>query len=294
MGTGEGERQGEGRVALLGTGLLGTAMAEALLAREVQLTVWNRTAEKTAVLVAKGAHAAASPEDAVRGAARVHLVLSDDDAVDAVVAQVGAGLAPGAVLVDHSTTLPARTRARAERLATAGVAFLHAPVFMTPTTAREAKGMILASGPRSVFERVEGALRAMTGEVWWVGERADLAVCEKLFGNAIQVAVCAALADVLAMARAAGVEPALAAEIFSRYDVVRSLPSRSKKMARGDWTPSWTLAMARKDVRLMLETAGEGAPLSVLPGAAQAMDRALARGDGELDYGVLARPFVEE
>jgi 3-hydroxyisobutyrate dehydrogenase-like beta-hydroxyacid dehydrogenase len=286
------EGVGTGSVALLGTGLLGAAMAEALLARGVRLTVWNRTVGKTAPLVEKGAKAAASAAAAVRGAERVHLVLSDDDAVDEVSSRVVPALAEGATLIDHSTTLPARTRARAERLRAAGVAFLHAPVFMTPTTAREAKGMILASGPRAVFERVEAALRAMTGDVWWVGERADLAVCEKLFGNAVQVAVCAALADVLVMARAAGVDPELAAEIFSRYDVVRSLPSRSKKMARGDWTPSWTLAMARKDVRLMLETAADGDALAVLPRVADAMDRALARGDGALDYGVIARNAV--
>jgi 3-hydroxyisobutyrate dehydrogenase-like beta-hydroxyacid dehydrogenase len=291
MGIGDGKGDG---IALLGTGLLGTAMAEALLARGADLAVWNRSPGKAAPLGERGARVAESAAEAVRGAARVHLVLSDDDAVDAVLDRIAKALAPAAIVVDHSTTLPARTRARATRLAEAGVAFLHAPVFMTPTTAREAKGMILASGPREVFDRAKGALEAMTGEVWWVGERADLAVCEKLFGNAIQVAVCAALADVLAMARAAGVDPELAAEIFSRYDVVRSLPSRSKKMARGDFTPSWTLAMARKDVRLMLETAGEAIPLAVLPAAAQAMDRALARGDGDLDYGVLCREAVRK
>lgn len=281
------------RVALLGTGLLGTAIAEAMLARNEPLVVWNRTRSKLAPLEARGARAAASPEDAVRGAARVHLVLSDDDAVDAVLGSIAGALAPSAVIVDHTTTAPSRTKERGARLAAGGFAFLSAPCFMTPTTAREAKGMVLVSGDPAAYARVKDALARMTGEVWFLGERPELAVATKLFGNCVQVAVCGALADVFAIARGAGVDPEAAAEIFSRYDVVRSLPSRAKKMARADTTPSWTLAMARKDVGLMLEAAAaSGLPLAVLPGVAARMDAELAAGHGALDYGAIALPAV--
>lgn len=281
------------RVALLGTGLLGTAIAEAMLGRGEPLVVWNRTAAKAAPLAARGALALDDAAAAARGAARVHLVLEGDDASDAVLATIRGALAPDAVVIDHSTTSPARTKERGARLAAEGVAFLSAPCFMTPTTAREAKGMVLVSGDPSAWARAEAALRRMTGEVWWLGERAELAVATKLFGNCVQVAVCGALADVFAIARGVGVDPEQAAEIFSRYDVVRSLPSRAKKMARADTTPSWTLSMARKDVALMLEAAAHsGLPLAVLPGVAARMDAAIAEGRGPLDYGAIALDAV--
>jgi 3-hydroxyisobutyrate dehydrogenase-like beta-hydroxyacid dehydrogenase len=268
--------------ALLGTGLLGTAIAEGMLARGEDLVVWNRTPEKALPLAAKGARVATSAAQAANDADRVHLVLSDDAAVDATLAEI----APCGVVIDHTTTLPRATKERAERCKARGIAFLSAPCFMTPTTARESKGMILASG--AGWDQVKEALARMTGDVWYLGERAELAVSYKLCGNAVQVAVAGALADVIAIARGAGVDPGEVAELFTRYDVVRSLPTRAKKMARGDVTPSWNLAMARKDVRLMLETAKTGAPLAVLPGVAARMDAALADGHAADDYGAIA------
>lgn len=278
--------------ALLGTGILGTAIGEAMLARGEPLVVWNRTPGKTAALAAKGARVARAAHEAAATAERIHMVLSDDDAVDAVLADVVP--AHDAIVIDHSTTLPRRTKERAERCASRGIAFLGAPVFMTPTTAREAKGMMLVAGPQAIFEKAQAALAKMTGDVWYLGERTDLAVSYKLFGNCVQVAVCGALADVFAIARGAGVEMDQAAEIFSRYDVVRSLPTRAKKMARADLTPSWTLEMARKDVGLMLETAATtGLPLSILRGVASRMDQAIADGHGADDYGAIALKAVQ-
>ncbi len=273
--------------ALLGTGILGTAIGEAMLARGESLVVWNRTMHKTASLASKGARVARAAHEAVAAAERVHLVLSDDDAVDAVLADIAPGA--DAIVIDHTTSLPRRTKDRGERCALRSVAFLSAPVFMTPTTAREGKGMMLVAGPRDVFDRARQALERMTGDVWYLGDRTELAVSYKLFGNCVQVAVCGALADVFAIARGAGVDPEQAAEIFSRYDVVRSLPTRAKKMARADLTPSWTLEMARKDVGLMLETAGTtGLQLAILRGVASSMDAAIAEGHAADDYGVIA------
>src|SRR4051812_33378848 len=107
------------KIAHLGTGLLGAAMIEASVARGDEVVVWNRTAARAEALVARlreqkreGARAAASPAAAVKGAERVHVTLSDDAAVDALLPQIVPALAPGAVIVDHTTTSPKGTRAR--------------------------------------------------------------------------------------------------------------------------------------------------------------------------------------
>ena len=178
------------RVAVLGMGLLGSGFAEGLLARGGStVIVWNRTAARTAPLVALGATAADSPAEAVRGAERVHLVLLDDDSVDAAIAEFQAALHPDAVIIDHTTTQPARTAERAVRLDAAGIRYLHAPVMMGPGAARDAKGMMLVAGPSDRVAQVRDVLSMMTGEVWHVGERADLAAVYKLFGNAATLSV---------------------------------------------------------------------------------------------------------
>ena len=136
-------------ITFLGTGLLGAAFAEAAAQRGDTVTAWNRTAAKAQALAQFGVKPAANPADAVRGASRVHLVLKDDAVVEEVIGAARPGLAAGAVIVDHSTTLPALTAARSERLAREGVKYLHCPVFMGPAAARTAKGSMLAAGPMS-------------------------------------------------------------------------------------------------------------------------------------------------
>jgi len=274
-------------VAFLGAGMIAAGMIEGLRRRGEEVAVWNRTAAKAQALAAVGARVAEAPIDAVRGAARVHVVLSDDAAVDAVLEAARPGLDRGAVVVDHSTTSPAGTARRAAAMQAEGRAFLHAPVFMSPQFARDAKGMILVAGPRATFERVRGELEKMTGEVWWLGERPDLAAANKLFGNAAIMAIVAGLADIYAMADALEIERRDAHALFSKFKVGATVDARGAKMASGDFTPTFDLTMARKDVRLMIEAAGDE-PLAALPAIADAMDRAIAAGRGALDLGALA------
>ena len=95
--------------------------------------------------------------------------------------------APDAVLIDHTTTLPELTARRAERLAAQGMKYLHCPVFMGPAAARNAQGLMMAAGPRAIFENVKADLARMTGRLDYMGERADLAAVNKLLGNAMIV-----------------------------------------------------------------------------------------------------------
>lgn len=275
-------------VAFLGTGLLGSALVEAAAGRGERLAVWNRTAEKARALAPLGVRVADSPADAVRGAARVHLVLRDDAAVEAVVAALRPGLAADAIVVDHSTTDPARTAARAERLAAEGVRYLHCPVFIGPAAARAGKGVVLASGPRALFDAVAGALGRMAPRVEWLGERPDLAAVYKLCGNTLIIGLSAVVADVYAVAGGAGVPAADAYRVFDLLDPAGMIAGRGRKMAEGDVAPQFELAMARKDVGLMLDTAA-GRPLAALPAVAARMDALIADGHGGDDLAVLGR-----
>jgi len=271
-------------VTFLGAGLMGSALAEAAAKRGDRVTVWNRTEAKAEPLRAFGIRVAKTPAEALEGAERVHVMLTDDAAVDAVLEACAGRLT---VLVDHSTTSPSGTASRATRLESAGVAYLHAPVFMSPAMCRSAGGIMLVAGPRPLFDRLEPALKAMTGSLEYLGERRDLAAAYKLFGNAMILAITAGLADVLGMAASLGIEPQAAHALFGKFNPAGVLTYRGANMAKGDYTPSFELTMARKDAGLMIEAAGSR-ELSVLPAVAKRMDELIARGYGEKDLGVLA------
>lgn len=273
-------------IAFLGTGLLGAAFAEAAAARGDTVTAWNRTAAKAQALARFGVKAAASPAEAVRGATRVHLVLRDDAVVEEVIAAARPGLSPGAIVLDHTTTRPDLTAARAKRLQAEGLGYLHCPVFMGPAAARQAQGSMMVAGPRALFERVEADLAKMTARLEYLGERADLAAAHKLFGNTVIIGLVAIMADVLAIARSGGVDPQAAIDRLRTLDLNAMVARRGVAMAKGDFTPSFELAMARKDVGLMLETA-EGAPLAALPAIAARMDELIAAGHGDKDASAL-------
>ncbi len=280
------------QIAFLGTGLLGAAFAEAAATRGDTVTAWNRTADKVQALARFGVQPAATPADAVRGAARVHLVLKDDAVVEEVIAAARPALATGAVIVDHTTTLPALTAQRAQRLAAEGIRYLHCPVFMGPPAARKALGSMLACGPRPLFDSVRDELAKMTGKIEYLGERSDLAAVNKLFGNAMIIGMSAVIADILTIAQASNVPAADAIKLLGLLDLNAVAAGRGGNMAKGNFTPTFELSMARKDVRLMLEACGER-PMAALPGIAARMDQLIAAGHGAQDPGVLAIDAVK-
>jgi 3-hydroxyisobutyrate dehydrogenase-like beta-hydroxyacid dehydrogenase len=279
-------------VGFLGTGLLGGAMVEGMLRRGDQVTVWNRTESKARALEQFGATVAVTPGDAVAAADHVHLVLPDDAVVEDLLAQIKPTLRPDAIVIDHSTTSPRGTKERVARMQQAGVRFIHASVFMSPAMARDAVGVILAAGPRDVYDDVLDELEKMTGEVWYVGERGDLAAAYKIFGNSMLFVIAAGVTDVFAMAKGLGIAPADALAVFSKFQPGGLIKSRGDKMARGDFSASFELTMARKDMRLMLEAAG-AQPMVVLPSIAKAMDEAIAKGHGQDDLGAIAAEVIK-
>lgn len=271
-------------VAVLGTGLLGAGFVEGMRRRGDAVRVWNRTAARAEALRPLGVEVAPDPAAAVRGAARVHLVLSDDAAVDAVLDAAAPAL--DAVVVDHSTVSPGGVVRRAARF---GARYVHAPVFMAPQNARDGTGILLVSGPAAVVDALLPELRRLTGKVLALGERVDLAAAYKLFGNSVLFALVAAAADVTRMARALDVDPADALRLFETFDPSPTLRLRGARIARQQFLPaSFEVAMARKDAGLMLEVAGE-AELLVVPSVARRLDALLALGHGELDLAALGR-----
>lgn len=277
-------------IAFFGMGLLGANFVRAALRRGEQVNVWNRTADRARVLEADGARVFDDPAEAARGATRIHLTVSDDAAVDGVLARARAGIGSAAVIVDHTTTSASGVRARAERHAREGIEFQHAPVFMGPQNARESTGTMLVSGDAQRVERLRPELEKMTGKLVYLGPAEERAAQFKLMGNLFLMHITGGVGEVLALGKAFGIEPRDAAKIFQIFNPGATLGARvSRIVAPQGAATSWELQMARKDARLMQEAATEGGvELALLQQIAAAMDRGIAAGHAREDWTVIA------
>ena len=280
------------KIAFFGTGLMGTGFVRHLLASGLEVNVWNRSAAKARALEAHGATAFDDPAAALAGAQRIHLSLSDDSAVDSVLEPLAAAIPAATWIVDHTTTAVTPTAERVARWNARGRTFVHAPVFMAPSNALDGTGLMLVSGAKLRHDTLLPALQQMTGNVVYLGEAPERAAAFKLFGNLTLLGMLGVLGDVNRLAHAVGIPTAEAFSLFKHFNPGQFLPARAAKIAAGEFTaPSFEVAMARKDVRLMIEEAQRGGiDLFVMPGVAAMFDATIERGGGTLD--VLAAASV--
>jgi 3-hydroxyisobutyrate dehydrogenase len=280
------------KIAFFGAGLMGTGFVRRMLANGDEVNVWNRSPARAKALEEHGARAFADAAAAVKGVDRIHLSLSDDASVDAVLEPIADVIDATTPIVDHTTTAPTPTRDRAARWDARGRQFVHAPVFMAPANAHEGSGLIIVSGEKGRCDALMPALQKMTGKVVYLGPAPDRAAAFKLFGNLTLIGIAGVLGDVVRLAQACGVPPADAMELFANFNPGQMLPARAAKIASGPYEPpSFEIAMARKDVRLMIEEAQRhGFGLAVMPAVAAVYDAAIARGEGQLDATAAFRP----
>jgi 3-hydroxyisobutyrate dehydrogenase len=279
------------RIAFFGAGLMGAGFVRRARANGIDVNVWNRNAAKARALEADGAKAFAEPAAALAGAERIHLSLADDASVDAVLEPLAAAVPAGTWIVDHTTTAVRPTAERVARWDVRGRVFVHAPVFMAPQNAHDGTGLMLVSGARARHDALLPALQQMTGNVLYLGEAPERAAAFKLFGNLTLLGLLGVLGDVNRLAHAVGISTSDAFSLFKHFNPGQMLPARAARIEAGkDQPPSFEIAMARKDVRLMIEEAQRGGvELFVMPGVAAMFDAAIARGEGALDAAAAAR-----
>ena len=282
------------RVAFIGAGLIGGSLAQAMATRgeHGSVVVFNRTREKAEAL--DGVEVVDTAAEAARAAHKfVHITMSEDEALDRVLQneELLAALSErDVILIDHTTASPQGTRERHDRLAARGIKMIHAPVFMSPAACLEAQGVMIVSGPRGLIVQAHDHLAAMTGKLVDLGERVDAAASYKLFGNALIISLTGAMADVYTMAEQMGFSREEAFKLIDFFNPGNTLKGRGARMAEEDYSTSFEVSMARKDVRLMIEAAGErGDELITLPAVAARLDALIARGHGDEDLGAIAR-----
>jgi 3-hydroxyisobutyrate dehydrogenase len=280
-------------IAFLGTGLMGTGFVRRARANGLAVRAWNRSAAKAQALAAQdaGVTACATVAEAVRGAERIHLSLADDTSVDAVLEPLAGTLPAGTWLIDHTTTAVRPTAERVARWDARGVRFVHAPVFMAPANCAEGTGLMLISGDPARHAALQSALQAMTGKLVDLGPQPERAAAFKLFGNLTLLSILGILGDVGRLAAAVGIDMKDAFSLFEHFNPGQTLPQRAKRISSGQYTPpSFEMAMARKDLRLMVEEAARGGQtLVMVPALAALLDAGIARGEGALDVAAAVR-----
>lgn len=280
------------KIAFLGAGLMGTGFVRRALDNGLDVNVWNRNPQRAQALQPHGAKAFDDAAAAVRGADRVHLSLADDASVDAVLEPIAAHIGANTPVIDHTTTAPTPTRDRAARWSARGQVFVHAPVFMSPVHCYEGGGIMLLCGDKARCDALSPELQKMTGKLVYLGEAPDRAAAFKLFGNLTLIGLSGVIGDVVRLAQACNIAPAEAVALYNDFNPGQILPARAAKIASGPYEPvSFEIAMARKDVRLMIEEAHRyGFDLQVMPAVAALYDAAIARGEGHMDASVAVRP----
>jgi 3-hydroxyisobutyrate dehydrogenase-like beta-hydroxyacid dehydrogenase len=170
------------RIGFLGLGKMGTPMALRLLAAGHELSVWNRSEERTKSLIHEGAIAAATPAEAELGSDAVITMFPDDSVYDEVLFGVHRlidALSPGVLHILCGTI----SMAFAERLtlehANRGLDFLAAPVFGSPSDALDGQLSIAVAGSDMAVERARPLLATFSRSISVVGEEPQQAYATK-------------------------------------------------------------------------------------------------------------------
>jgi 3-hydroxyisobutyrate dehydrogenase len=288
-------------VGIAGTGRMGAAIAMRLLGQGHAVTVWNRTAAKTAPLVAAGAKAADSPAALASAVDVIITILTDAAAIDAAYdgpSGLLSGDVKGKLFIEMSTVRPETARARGTKIRAKGAAMVECPVGGTTGPAKEGKLFGFAGAEAADFARAKPLLEQMCRRIEHVGP-VGAGSSMKLAINLPLLVYWQALGEALSLVRPLGLEPTRVMDIFLDTSGAPNMlknraASIATQLAGGDVPPTVDLDNVRKDLSTMID---EGRALGVaLPVAARAVecfDRALRDGLGASDCTKMPAYWVE-
>ena len=273
------------KLAFIGLGLMGTPMATRLLEAGHDLTVWNRTAEKTRPLTERGATAASTPREAVAGADAAITMVTNAEALEQVVYGengLAGALTPGQLLIDMSTVGPDAVHSVARRLPE-GVAMIDAPVRGSVPQATTGRLAIYVGADPSDFQRVEPIL-APLGSLHHVGGPGAGAATKVVVNSTLGAAI-AAFGEALALGDDFGLDRSVVLEVLSDTPIASTVEAKRANVESGDYPANFKLSLALKDLDLVTRIADQnGRRLEVAAASRDWLERAAQAGAGDLDY----------
>ena len=283
------------KVAFLGLGVMGFPMAGHLAKAGHGVTVYNRSAAKAAAWVEKhGGRAAATPAEAAAGADAVFCCVGDDNDVRQVAGGALTALAPGALLVDHTTASAEVARELAAAAAAKGVRFLDAPVSGGQAGAENGVLSIMVGGAADAFADAEPLMRAYGRTVALMGPAGSGQLAKMV--NQIAIAgLVQGLAEAMAFAQKSGVDAGKVLEVVSKGAAQSwQMENRGPAMLEDRFDFGFAVDWMRKDLAICLaEARRNGAKLPVTALVDQFYADVQAMGGGRWDTSSLMRRLTK-
>ncbi len=278
-------------VAVIGLGLMGTALSQRLLEHGFQVVVWNRTREKAESLIASGARWSDTP---LRDCDRAIISLYASDVVREVLDAMQSDLHQGQILIDTTTGEPEDAEQFYESLKQCGVDYMDAPISGSSEQTRRGDALVMVGGESTTFERCRDLWTAMGKQVLSTG-RVGSAARMKLISNLVLGLNRAALAEGLSFAKALGVDMSAALSVLKASAAYsRVMDIKGQKMLTNDFTLQARLSQHLKDVRLILENAqAHKLKLPLSETHRSLLEHAETLGYGEQDNSAVIRVYQE-
>jgi 3-hydroxyisobutyrate dehydrogenase len=282
------------RIAFLGLGRMGSAMAQHLIDAGHELSVWNRSPGKADDLVKAGAREAESVADAVGSAEAIVLMLFGPDSVREVLQQVGSAASPGTLVIDSTTIGRDAAQEFGKLAADAGLRYIDAPVVGTVTPAQQGTLGILLGGSESDVEEARPLL-----ETWGDPEKIRY-VGQVGAGNALKTVVNLTLGiamggvgEALRLGDDLGIEREVLLATLAQGPLGFSVGQKRDMLASGKYGPTaFSLELMLKDLQIAVDVSRHDLPLAA--GTAKYAEEAVTAGHGADDYTALAGHLADE
>ncbi len=276
------------KIGIVGTGMLGEAVGLHLLDIGYEVTVFNRTKEKTKNLGKKGATILESPKRVAENSDLVITVVKDANAVNEVIfgnSGIMLGKHDGMCIADMSTINPNSTKEISERVISNGIDYLEIPVMGGPNVAIYGKLVMMVSGEKEVFEKNKKVFDSIAEQSFYLGGTGT-AHSIKLAMN-LQIAMLAlSLSEGITLTKKAGFEPEIFLKILnSTYFKTGMSEGKAYKMAKESYEPTFTLANLKKDLDTINDAAESfDTELPMAKLARKVYGDAKDAGFGDIDY----------
>ncbi len=281
------------KIGIIGTGMLGGAIAKRLLDLDYNVVVYNRTRSKAQKLVKYGAKVKDSPKLVAKESELIITVVRDADAVNEICFGKDGiidGISQGTIIADMSTIDPTESRKIAKKFIRKKIQMLDIPVMGGPDVASQGGLIMMAAGNRSTYNKCSRIFDSLASERFFLGKNGT-AHAVKLSMN-LQISMLAlAISEDITLARGASVDPKTFLDILnSTYFKTGMSKNKAYKMIKNEFVPTFTLENLTKDLNTITTAAKTfGITLPITTQVEKIYEKAKKEGFGKLDYtGILS------
>lgn len=280
-------------VGIIGTGLLGSAIAKRLVSSGFTVHAYNRTRKKVDALKKLGVHVEDSPKSLAEKCDLVITIVKDAPVIEKLAFGKNGliyGKHDGLIVADMSTISPMSSRKIAKKFANKKISMIDTPVMGGPSLAEKGQMIVMVGGKEEIYQKCKQVLDKIGEKTFHLGKN-GAGHAMKLAMNS-QIAILAlSLSEGIILAKKSGLDPMTFLDVLnSTYFKTGMSVNKGPKMAKGDFEPSFFLKMMQKDLDEINHTAKEfGANMPVSRLANKIYKNAIKKGFGDIDYtGILA------